>query len=535
MKLHLFTFLRRVRILPKLLISTGFAAFLLILNVFYIYQTSSENYSQLNFIEKIVFPVSEKSNENNFLMERLTETLSGAVAASEESMLFESEALYQKMNKNLLTIIEIDPLKSKKVNHIKVLLDDYYLSATSFAKQIISHKVVDIHEKTKELQNKFFSLKNEIKVFDKNNAEELNYKLVKTKNFIAQILNLTMVIALMTLFFNIATSFIISKSVVNDINLVIEAIGKLSKENKNNKNRIFIQSNDEIGWLVNTFNDFSGRIEKDYMELANAKEEIVESIKYAAIIQKAYLNITHKELNEWLKQYSILWNPRDNVGGDFYFFRHIKSKGSLLAIFDCTGHGVPGAFMTIIAYSIIDKVVKNENIHNPAQLLCDVNHNIKCALNQIEDHSKYSYDPLSSDEGMDAAFIFIPESYDKITYSGANIPLFILSPHHAEVELIKTSSMGVGYKDTPLEYQWKNVDIPIEKNMLLWVTSDGLIEQVGGSKKLQYGIERFKKSLLTHRNQTSVNDINNALLDDLNEYRGSQIQRDDITLFGIQF
>ena len=110
---------------------------------------------------------------------------------------------------------------------------------------------------------------------------------------------------------------------------------------------------------------------------------VMESINYASVIQKSFLRSSREDMAAALNDYFMHWEPRDVVGGDYYYFvKH--DDGFFCAVIDCTGHGVPGAFMTLIIASALNQVLKETDLHNPAAALAEVNRTVKQSLGQFD-------------------------------------------------------------------------------------------------------------------------------------------------------
>lgn len=185
---------------------------------------------------------------------------------------------------------------------------------------------------------------------------------------------------------------------------------------------------------------------------------VMESIDYASVIQRSFLRPSQQALRARLPDHFLVWEPRDVVGGDYFYFEAFE-EGFFFALFDCTGHGVPGAFMTLIMASFLENALNERNRHDPGRVLAEVNHRVKTALDQI-DHA-HGRDGTGdeemehrSDDGMDAAFCWFDSSRRELTYAGAHSPLLLRQAGEIEVRLIEGDRVGVGYADTPLAQTW---------------------------------------------------------------------------------
>ena len=315
-----------------------------------------------------------------------------------------------------------------------------------------------------------------------------------------------------------------------------------------------IERNDEIGQLARAFNTMteSVRFNRDNLEhligertadLADKNHLIMESINYARVIQSSFLRASRQDMASCLSDYFMIWDPRDTVGGDYLYFRRF-SDGYFFAVIDCTGHGVPGAFMTLIMASYLNNLLTVNNRHNPAALLGRMNRAIKQALGQIEGDDYIPPHALEqatshdeghrSDDGMDAAFAWVDTSTHTLTYAGAKTPLFYLHPGDEEVQTLDGPRTGVGYTDTPIDFCWENRSLALRPGTALYITTDGIIDQVGEVKRISYGKRRLHQSILAARDlpmAAQQEEIREPFL----EHQGSQPRRDDVSMFAFRY
>lgn len=261
---------------------------------------------------------------------------------------------------------------------------------------------------------------------------------------------------------------------------------------------------------------------------AEKNRHIMHSIDYASVIQRAMLRASVQALAETLGDGHLVWQPRDVVGGDFHHFSRYQD-GWFAAIADCTGHGVPGAFMTLISSSTLSSAIQQYGPRDPAALMAEVNRGIKTMLGQIDGRDE----TRGSDDGMDAAFLWFDNVTRVLTFAGAKIGVFLLRPDGTEVESIDGERMGVGYVDSPADYCWINQKMPIAPDSLLLVTTDGLVDQIGGHKEIAYGKRRIRDSILRHRSATAEA-LNLAMLGDFQAWQGVQSRRDDLTFLCVR-
>jgi len=258
---------------------------------------------------------------------------------------------------------------------------------------------------------------------------------------------------------------------------------------------------------------------------AARNRQVTHSIEYASVIQRSMLRTSRETLQSVLPDADLVWEPRDIVGGDFYHFAS-QNAGWFGAVADCTGHGVPGAFMTLIANSSLGQAIEKLGADNPSQLLGQVNRGIKQVLGQNNGQDATP----GSDDGMDAAFFWFNTAERTLLFSGAKSTLFVLDPGEEGVEMIDGDRKGVGYVDSDLDYSWTNRLVQLRAGSLVFVTTDGLIDQIGGPKAIAFGKRRIREVLLANRHQPSRT-INQTMLDTFGEWQGQQKRRDDLTFF----
>ncbi|NYT24160.1 SpoIIE family protein phosphatase [Alcaligenaceae bacterium] len=255
---------------------------------------------------------------------------------------------------------------------------------------------------------------------------------------------------------------------------------------------------------------------------AEKNRQIMQSIDYASTIQRAMLSESLNAIHATLSDVGIVWAPRDVIGGDFYHFRRYDD-GWFAAIADCTGHGVPGAFLTLIASSSLTHALNQHGPRDPARLMAEVSRSIKLALGQ---HSATHH--ADSNDGMDAAFFWFEDGGLTLTSAHANMPLFLLSPTLEEVRDIEGERTGLGYAETRVDMAWTNQRTELAAGAILCCCTDGLIDQIGGPKNISYGKRRLRQALRRHRG-LSIPDLTQQLMEDFQAYQGTHTRRDDLT------
>lgn len=258
---------------------------------------------------------------------------------------------------------------------------------------------------------------------------------------------------------------------------------------------------------------------------AEKNRQMMQSIEYASVIQRAMLRASRDTLAATLGDAALLWEPRDVVGGDFYHFCAYPD-GWFGAIADCTGHGVPGAFMTLIASSALTQALARLGPRDPAQLLAAVNRSVKELLGQVDGQD----DTPESDDGLDAAFFWFDNASRVLNFAGAHMALHVLHPDAGQVETLAGQRMGVGYVGSDFDYQWSVSAVPMQPGSLMFIATDGLVDQIGGPKHIAFGKRKAFDTLLQHRRESSAA-ICEALQQALALWQADQARRDDLTLF----
>lgn len=261
---------------------------------------------------------------------------------------------------------------------------------------------------------------------------------------------------------------------------------------------------------------------------AEKTRQLLSSIDYASAIQQSNLRSSNQELQAALPAAQLTWLPRDIVGGDCYFFRATKN-GIFGAIIDCTGHGVPGAFMTLIALSYLENQVLSGAVEpDPAVVLSGLNRYIKKVLGQHNQEKNSASQAINkSDDGMDAFMFVLTEAGHALHYAGARLELALVQPHAEEVSLLEGDRMGVGYSDTPDDFSFSSHRVHLPAGYRAFITTDGVIDQIGGPKDIAHGRRRLYQ-MLVDEHAMSPAAFTELLLKRFAEWQGQQRRRDDV-------
>ena len=266
---------------------------------------------------------------------------------------------------------------------------------------------------------------------------------------------------------------------------------------------------------------------------AEKNRQVMESIDYASVIQKSLSRSSREAMRATLADHFLIWEPRDIVSGDFYYFQNFPD-GFLLILFDCTGHGVPGAFMTLIMSAFLQGALNEYDPTDPASLIAAVNRKVKVAMGQIDhQHSAQETDSAEgvSDDGMDAAFCWVDTSTRRLTYAGAHMPLLVKGPGNDKVDVHEGDRAGVGYATTPMDQAWNNHVIELPENSRIYLFSDGFVDQLGGKKRIAFGKRRTQEIIERH-GHLPMPEQRQKLLEALAAYQGEESRKDDVSAIG---
>ncbi|MDR1153910.1 MAG: SpoIIE family protein phosphatase [Bacteroidales bacterium] len=262
-----------------------------------------------------------------------------------------------------------------------------------------------------------------------------------------------------------------------------------------------------------------------YDEVEQQKQEMTDSIVYAKRIQTVLLP-ERTFINEILNDYFVLFQPRDIVSGDFYWVS-AKTGKTVVAVADCTGHGVPGAFMSIMGITFLNAIVQPDNLH--ADIILNL------LRKQVIKALKQTGKDLENKDGMDMALCIIDWENARIEYAGANIPLFLLrSTPTAADELIEVCAdrMPIGIYATAAS-PFTRHSVPIMPGDSIYMFSDGYCDQFGGADLKKFKKKNLKK-LLAEIHTFSMTEQKKRLKQNLDQWRGDLPQVDDILMLGIK-
>lgn len=272
--------------------------------------------------------------------------------------------------------------------------------------------------------------------------------------------------------------------------------------------------------LTNLNRDLEGKVRDRTAELEERNRQFLHSVEYAAVLQRSLLP---RDWGSSVVGKMTLWAPKDIVGGDLYWFREC-AEGALLAVVDCTGHGVPGALITVLVHSALDEAWATTSPGDLESLLIKANQQFRRVLGQDKPGSE-------SNDGFDIGALWWPKGAGDLRFAGARIPL--IQVHGTSVTWYHGSRKGLGYPETPDRPSLEVQTVPRLPGARYYLTSDGFPGQVGGAKGISLGRDRFA-SLLVRTAGVPLEEQAATLRDAFDDYRDTRPQSDDLTVIGVE-
>jgi serine phosphatase RsbU (regulator of sigma subunit) len=281
-----------------------------------------------------------------------------------------------------------------------------------------------------------------------------------------------------------------------------------------------------------------GQLNNAHAQLQEKDKDITDSIAYARKIQSAILP-TEESMQEQLSDCFVLYKPRDVVSGDFYWC-HTSGTMSIFAVVDCTGHGVPGAFMSMIGNSILNQVVIENKANDASDILNQMRSNL---LKQLQQKGQESV----SRDGMDMSVCIWDRTNNTLQFAGANNPLYFVRrninttqaqnvkqrPHGSDLLEILPDKQPIGYQEGKMESSFTTHTIQLQKDDLVYIASDGYQDQFGGEKNKKFTSRAFR-DLLVSMADKPIDKQKQILNGTIETWKGPYAQTDDICIMGIR-
>ncbi len=280
------------------------------------------------------------------------------------------------------------------------------------------------------------------------------------------------------------------------------------------------QENERKRILENQNVELEKNVKERTKELAQKNRDILDNLQYAQRIQTAILPETGM-IYQTLKDSFIFYRPKDIVSGDFYTFSQKNGK-VIIAAADCTGHGVTGAFLSMIGISLLNQLVNESGITEPAQILNQLNAGIVSSLKQKA--SEVS-------DGMDIAICSFDLQKNTMEYAGANRPLYLI--RNNTVEEIKPDKLAIGGFRLNTEATFRNHFLKLSSGDSIYIFTDGYVDQFGGGKSKKMLSKRLREQLLSIQH-LSMHEQEKVLSKYFDTWKGSNEQVDDVLLIGIR-
>lgn len=326
-------------------------------------------------------------------------------------------------------------------------------------------------------------------------------------------------------------SFASYRLLFRPIDMLVDSLGKT---NENPEETIYgVDRGDEIGELAQTIQDMKNRLDsyntdleqevearsaalrRAYDQTREQHQIILSGIDYASNIQR-HMFPRRESFEQAFSDYSVMWKPRDMVGGDIYWLKPFEG-GSLLCVCDCTGHGTSGALLTMLTVSVLDTVVDETNYKDTANVIWEIE---KRFMALLEARS------ASIQVGCDLAVLYI-DSSGEVTISSANTHVFICDG--TKVDQIKGQRLYLGEGMIQQKETIESIIIPANSENIYYIASDGLYDQIGGDSGTPFGYRAFMQIILEHHHEGQPA-ISRRIWEAFEAYRGEEARRDDMQL-----
>ncbi|MCR9173180.1 MAG: SpoIIE family protein phosphatase [bacterium] len=269
-------------------------------------------------------------------------------------------------------------------------------------------------------------------------------------------------------------------------------------------------------------------IEQKRIELAEKNQDLMDSINYAERIQSALLP-PHQKIRTWFSDFFIFFQPKDILSGDFYWMEEVHTSGEnpqrmlLYATADCTGHGVPGAFVSVVCNNLLKLSKIQKDVNTPGEALDFIDREINSLLNP-------EFKELEIRDGMDIALCAINFETMELIYAGAKIPLYLL--RDGKITIYKGDRQAIGNDTKEEGFQFTSQRIELKSGDKLYTFSDGIPDQFGGPKDKKFLTKRLK-NLLLETSHLSMEEQKKSVTESVHAWMKDTVQIDDMLLMGV--
>jgi serine phosphatase RsbU (regulator of sigma subunit) len=285
--------------------------------------------------------------------------------------------------------------------------------------------------------------------------------------------------------------------------------------------KVLVESQNKV--LEDTVAARTKELQEQHQELDQAHQLVVGSVNYASRLQRGQLPRPLR-IDGRFASFATIWEPRDTIGGDLYWLSSSQHPGPfVLAVADCTGHGVPGAMLSLLVSNSLERIYANDTTVDPASALMSLDHYVRTGLNQDRPDSE-------SDDGCDAAVLRIDRSKLAIEFAGAKLGLFQVTAQ-GHITRHQSARCSLGYQDAIAAKDQPQVQtIRYQAGDVFAIVTDGLTDQIGGGgdQKISFGYKRIEQILKAHCT-ASASDIAQVMKQEFKAWQGSENRRDDVT------
>lgn len=298
-------------------------------------------------------------------------------------------------------------------------------------------------------------------------------------------------------------------------------------------NEELVQQNEIVMQYSHELQAQSDKIKEQRIQVEKLFSDVQASVRTAERLQLALLPDL-SSLKNAFDEVFIFYKAKDIISGDFYWFRNIileDKKYKIVIVADCTGHGVPGAIMTIVGYFLLERIIDKEKIIEPHKILEALNEGITEAF--MSSSSSSSEPSIKVREGMDASILLIDEDNQKVYYAGANRPLYYKTPSNQTIQIIKGSRAALGGEALKKAKKFELHTLEYEKESQFYLFSDGYPDQFGGTEDKKFGSKRLRE-LLNQNQSESMSQLHTEIKSTFENWKKETSQTDDVVVVGIK-